>query len=179
MQLKLFDGRRYKRLTREARDRLSKPLGRLYKGYELDSLHEKVASLKARGVEIATVGDRVSKTFIEWGVIPDIAAVDCIERRRPTNPPPIHRFNMVVEVENLRGYVNMAIVDLLREVYDNRPILLRVSGEEDLVGIPIIVFMSGGSHVYYGQPGEGVVDVEVGDDVKKLVLGLLGGDEGG
>ncbi len=140
---------------------------------EMALLRERVLELHREGVDIATVGDRVTRTFLGWGITPSIAVVDCLERRRPVVGIDYSLFNMVIDVENIRGRVNIAIMDLLEDVYLHKPIVLRVSGEEDLVGIPIILFMNSGSHVYYGQPGMGVVEVLVGDDVKRFLKTLL------
>jgi len=135
MRLRLFRGARYVSPTPRARDYLSRPLGRLYRPHELDSLRTVLSSLSRDGVAIATVGDRVTRTLLD-------------------------------------------ILDLLGEVWGERPVLIRISGEEDLVGVPVILFMPESGHVLYGQPLEGVVDVVVTAPLKEELRRLVLGEDG-
>jgi len=178
MRLRLFRGARYVSPTPRARDYLSRPLGRLYRPHELDSLRTVLSSLSRDGVAIATVGDRVTRTLLDWGILPDIAVVDCLERRSPVNLVDHRLFRLVVLAENLRGRINTAILDLLGEVWGERPVLIRISGEEDLVGVPVILFMPESGHVLYGQPLEGVVDVVVTAPLKEELRRLVLGEDG-
>lgn len=49
-----------------------------------------------------------------------------------------------------------------------------IDGEEDLLVLPAIIYAPLGARVYYGQPGEGLVEVVVTHRKKRQALALLG-----
>jgi len=171
-----YDVRNYIGVSPEARKYLSKPLGELYTTEKLDILRDILVEIRREGRHlIASVGDRVTKTLMDWGIIPDIAVVDCMERRRPVNIIDDSRFNRVYFVDNMRGYINMAIKDLVRRVLNDKPVLIKVGGEDDLVGIPIIYSLNHGDVMVYGQPKQGIVLVRVTpmlkNELDKIIFG--------
>ncbi len=176
MRLRYFDVRRYVKLSNTAREYLANPLGKLYGVEELDVLKEDITlfSLEKKGY-LATVGDRVTYTVLEWGLTPDIAVVDCMERRKPVNLVDESFFNSVWYVDNRRGSINMAIKDLIVNVLNDTPVLIKVGGEDDLVGIPVIYSLPEGSLMLYGQPMKGIVAVDVTSMLKseldKIIFG--------
>jgi len=176
MQSRYYDVRHYIEVSAKAREYLSKPLGRLYTPDELHSLKTLLRKVRDVGDRvIASVGDRVTKTVIDWGVIPDIAVIDCMERRRPVNLINTELFKHVYYVDNIRGYINMAIKDLVEKVLKYKPVLIKVGGEEDLVGIPIIYSLGYRDVMIYGQPGKGVVYVEITERLKSSLDKILFG----
>jgi hypothetical protein len=48
-----------------------------------------------------------------------------------------------------------------------------VSGEEDLLTLPAVLLAKNGSRVFYGQPGKGMVLIEVNAKTKKKVKKLV------
>jgi hypothetical protein len=44
--------------------------------------------------------------------------------------------------------------------------VLKIMGEEDLLGLPLIHSLPLGSVMFYGQPGMGVVMIEVNEETK-------------
>lgn len=176
MRSRYYDVRRYIEVSVEARNYLSKPLGRLYTSGELDFLRALLIKVRDAGDRvIASVGDRVTKTLIDWGVIPDIAVIDCMERRRPVNLISVELFKHVYYVDNIRGYINMAVKDLVGKILKYKPVLIKVGGEEDLVGIPIIYSLGYRDVMIYGQPGKGVVYVEITERLKSSLDKILFG----
>ena len=176
MPSRYYDVRSYIEISPDARKYLSKPLGELYPPENLDLLRNILFEIRRGGRNIiASVGDRVTKTLIDWDIIPDIAVVDCMERRRPVNIVDEKRFKEVFYVDNMRGYINMAIKDLVRKVLSLKPVLIKVGGEDDLVGIPIIYSLDNGDVMIYGQPKQGIVLVRVTPTLKneldKIIFG--------
>ncbi|MEM3040843.1 MAG: DUF359 domain-containing protein, partial [Nitrososphaerota archaeon] len=54
-----------------------------------------------------------------------------------------------------------------------RPVVVRVRGEEDLLALVAIIEAPIGSVVLYGQPGVGVVVVDVDERAKQNALSIL------
>ncbi|RNJ73418.1 MAG: DUF359 domain-containing protein, partial [Thaumarchaeota archaeon S14] len=58
-----------------------------------------------------------------------------------------------------------------------RPVRLTVDGEEDLLAVPLCEMCEDGTVVAYGQPGEGMVIVRVGDGPRaraRRVMKMMG-----
>jgi len=172
MRLRYYSDRRYVRISSEARTYLSKPLGKLYRPDGLEELRDTLYKARA-SFKLASVGDRVTKTLIDWSITPDIAVIDCMERRRPVNIVDESLFNLIIYVDNRRGMVNLSITDIIRKNLARAPILLKVGGEDDLVGIPVIMALDDGDIMLYGQPNEGIVLVEVTSKLKKRLEELI------
>ncbi|HEW93343.1 hypothetical protein DRN84_00295 [Candidatus Geothermarchaeota archaeon] len=173
MQLKYFKGTRYIKASKDVREKVSAPLGKLYRPDEIDKLINDLVDCRRHGL-IASVGDRVTYTLIENNLIPDIAVIDGKERRREVDLVDLKKFNLVIFVENKPGYVNIALVNLIRRHLKDRPILLYVKGEEDLVGFPIVFACDVGSCMIYGQPNIGIVLINIDDKVKYMAASILG-----
>lgn len=171
-----YDVRSYIEISQETRKYLSRPLGELYTREKLDLLRNTLVEIRSKGRNlIASVGDRITKTLIDWGIIPDIAVVDCMERRSPVNIVDEKRFKEVFYVDNMRGYINIAIKDLVKKILTFKPVLIKVGGEDDLVGIPIIYSLDTGDVMLYGQPKQGIVLVRITPTLKneldKIIFG--------
>lgn len=155
------------RLPEEMRGDLKEPLG--------DVLAEVVKErLSGR---VVAVGDMVTYHLLEAGVTPDVAVVDGKTEREEVDDEIIERWSalpVAARVENEPGTVSREVVEALRDAMeDEEESLVEVEGEEDLVALPAVVLAEDGDTVLYGQPGEGMVYVEVNDETRERVLALL------
>jgi uncharacterized protein (UPF0218 family) len=65
-------------------------------------------------------------------------------------------------VENPAASLSGALLEALGEALSApEPVIIEVTGEEDLAALPAILAAPDGSSVVYGQPGEGMVRVAV------------------
>jgi len=83
-----------------------------------------------------------------------------------------------VKVTNPPGHITNELVNAVKEAYlgiikDGKQRIIEVDGEEDLAGVPAVLLAPLGSLVLYGQPGEGVVVVEVTEERKETLLSIL------
>ncbi len=84
----------------------------------------------------------------------------------------------VIIVNNPPGHITKELVNAVKNTYlsiikNGRQRIIQVVGEEDLAGVPAILLAPLGGIVLYGQPREGVVLVEVTEEMKKRLLDLL------
>jgi len=177
------------RLPKEMRGDLKEPLG--------DVVAE-VKKGRLRGRVIA-VGDMVTYHLLEAGVEPDVAVVDGKTEREEVDDEVVNRWSalpVTARVENEPGTVSREVVEALREAIDEGDghgdghghghgngdgksgCLVEVEGEEDLVVLPAVVLADDGDVVLYGQPGEGMVYVDVDEVTRERALDLLGRMEG-
>lgn len=175
-------------ITEELRTQLKKPIGNLIQGNE-ENLSQAVQVIKESihpgGVNsvnnaVVTVGDIVTKSFNEAKLAMDIAIVDFVVKRVETfknlseigfakNEPDI-------VVENPKGNLTPEAFTAVEESFQqgqSKPYIIRVVGEEDLLTLVVILAAPIGTHVFYGQPNEGIVDVEVTQSKKSEVQTIL------
>ena len=136
-----------------------------------------------------SVGDKTTKRLISNGLIPTLAIIDMQVERQP----------YVWEQKDLDalcaghekrafvsgpGYIS---VDAMREISSwaktRNPMVFVITGEEDLLVLPAILYAPLGAAVYYGQPAlqgasrngpnVGIVRIEVTAETKEKVNALL------
>lgn len=154
------------------RPELSRPLGRVLSGQEI-----KQSIDDHRGAVVITVGDVATETLIRNNVIPSLAIIDQKVGRKSHDtlrhlPKIVLRAR--ISVKSGPGYIAKEATGVIAN-WSKKPerMLLIIEGEEDLLALPAIVHAPKGSVVYYGQPGEGLVEVVVMQEKKKDVVALL------
>ncbi len=167
-------------MPEELRKSLHKPLGRVLKRFHPAKRGETL---------IVTVGDVATKTFLDAGIIPELAIIDGMVGRKPfpdvidhLQPQKASPFKAKT-VKSGPGYISREAVDAIRTMLNSPkpPLILRegeggvivVDGEEDLLVLPAILHAPLGSILYYGQPGEGLVEVRITKSIQQQVRILL------
>ena len=153
------------RLPGEMRSELKEPMGEVSPEVEEDRLTGRVIA----------VGDMVTYHLLEAEVTPDVAVVDGRTEREEVDDEVIERWKEVrvaARVENEPGTVSESLVGGVREAYEEGG-LVEVDGEEDLAVLPAVALAEDGDTVVYGQPGEGMVYVDVDEETQGYVLELL------
>ncbi|MEA1924987.1 MAG: DUF359 domain-containing protein [Candidatus Altiarchaeota archaeon] len=151
------------RLPSSLRRELKKPFGRV-----LGDIRE----LDDESDILVCVGDRVSADALEAGLKPKIIVYDCrIKRESIELPSSIKNHKAeLVEVKNPPGSLTPEAFNALGRALDSGlEYKIFVDGEEDLVALAAIKLAPLGSLVVYGQPGEGLVAVEVDGVMKEKV----------
>ena len=105
---------------------------------------------------MATVGDYVTSNILEAGIHPEIAVVDHRVMRRDVDPI---EFNCAhVSVSNPQGTITAESQEALYGALEHdNGFRLVADGEEDLLVLPLMVYLPEGSVIVYGQPREGMV----------------------
>ncbi|MFC6906029.1 GTP-dependent dephospho-CoA kinase family protein [Halalkalicoccus tibetensis] len=133
---------------------------------------------------LIAVGDVVSYHFERIGHTPDVAVVDGLTERDAVEPEVADVLETSsarrITATNPAATLSESMLRALREALGSEePVAIDVDGEEDLVVLPALVLAPEGASVVYGQPGEGMVHVEVDEGTKERARGLLermGGD---
>ncbi|KSW11327.1 hypothetical protein CF15_00180 [Pyrodictium occultum] len=126
-----------------------------------------------RYTRLVTVGDMVSRTAFRLGLRPFVAVYDCREMRSSVGcpePPPGY---VRIRARNPRSTIQPEAAGAVREALRRGNAVVEVDGEEDLLALPAILYSDVGVVVAYGQPGEGVVLVQVDQAVKRLAAAIL------
>lgn len=159
---------------------LKKPLGRLI----LDSdITEKKIKKEIAGIKhkVISVGDRSTERLVSFGIYPDLAIIDGAERRQAREKILDNKMTELEEKNftkisciNPAGTITKEAVDKIRfALTGEKDVILQVVGEEDLLTLPVCYFAPNDSLVFYGQPLEGLVLINVNDPMKRKAKELM------
>lgn len=133
---------------------------------------------KTKGRIIIAVGDVVTQTFLDGGVLPKVMVVDGVTQRGAVvegalQNLPVHGVSRV-EVRNPPAEITGPLIAALdRGVRGKGSTLITVIGEEDLAALPAMVLAPDNAAVCYGQPNRGVVVVVVTPVVRQRAQDIL------
>ncbi len=150
-------------LKKECREILKKPLGNLINP---DNLLEVI-----KGKEIITVGDKVTQTALELGFKPKLSIIDYKIERKEISYNYKDLFENTLKSDNEVGSISENTIKEIKEAERYSNILLEIEGEEDLLVLPVVLEYEKGI-VLYGQPGEGIVAVEINPKKKEEIRKL-------
>lgn len=192
-----------RRLPDELREELKKPLGEFIKGDsdepdiavrafvtrhpELISgsiLDHKIGFIEMpkqvrHDRMLISVGDVVTSSLVKHGIIPDISIVDLKIGRKDVyknvEELGISGIKLLKIAENKAGTINFKAYQALLELVETeaRPAVLQIDGEDDLMTLLAIFLAPLNSLIVYGQPGEGIVAVEVTEEKKEEARHLI------
>jgi len=159
---------------------LKKPIGLLVRNSKKPfsaAVKARKLLLAAKPTKIIAVGDVAVKELSSLGVKLDLGVADLkTERRRVFSSPKElgFRYSKLLVASNPASRITRSLVAATRRgLRSEKPVLVQVSGEEDLAVIPVVLFAPLDSVVIYGQPREGLVLVPVTEKKKKEMLALL------
>jgi len=161
-------------LTEALRRELKEPLGKVVVG-TADECNELLRSAvnSDRPPKVILVGDTVSRNALESGFKPDVIIVDNREMRRES----VHfsfRGRKQFKIHNAQGTIDSTAWNAVAEALRTLNSVLIADGEEDLLALVAISLAPDGSLVVYGQPGEGIVLVNVTPAKKDQIAGIVG-----
>lgn len=150
---------------------LKRPFGMLV--LEKDITKQKILSMLEGAKKIITVGDATTERLISFGITPDIAVIDGLERRsRRDHSINYHAKEMVCN--NPAGTISKEAVHVLQIALETPPpISVKVQGEEDMLALPLFTIAPKDSAVLYGQPLEGIVLVYITEEKQNQAKDLM------
>ena len=129
------------------------------------------------GDPIVAVGDVVTYHLRVAGRDPDVAVIDGKTKREAVGEEiaaVLDGENRRIEVDNEPATLSAAMLGALVEALaSDDPVVIHVTGEEDLATVPAIVAAPDGASVVYGQPDEGMVLVDVTPESRREARELL------
>ncbi|EMA66603.1 hypothetical protein C461_11198 [Halorubrum aidingense JCM 13560] len=155
-------------LPNSLRDTFKQPLGPVTT--DTDELLADAAETRGERVApdapIIAVGDVVTYHLREAGRVPDVALIDGKTEREAVDTEIESALAAAddrrIPVENPAASLSTELLEALSEALsDVDPVIIEVTGEEDLAALPAILAAPDGASVVYGQPGEGMVRVAV------------------
>jgi len=152
---------------------LKKPLGLLIPGPPGATRSEVEKIVGRRTGKLVAVGDAVAKELLAIGARPDVCIVDGRIERRPVERIEVQGAKELV-CRNRPGTISAEAYRAVRDSLSmNCPVVLRVEGEEDLLGLVVMVEAPTGTLMLYGQPRAGVVVVQIDEEAKMRGRSLI------
>jgi uncharacterized protein (UPF0218 family) len=152
-------------------DLLKRPFGTLV--VEKEITKRKIMSMLEGVRKVITVGDATTDRLLSFGITPDIAVTDGVERRALRDHSTDYQ---AIEVlcTNPAGIISDKAIEVLQKAVEaTSPIRVRVQGEEDLLALPLFAMAPKGSVVLYGQPLEGIVLVNITEEKQNQAKELM------
>lgn len=144
------------------REKLSKPFG------------EVIPKIKKSG-KIIAIGDETVKTFTSKKLYPSLSIVD-LKNNREKKYGSVTELGLssekIIKAHNPSGCITKELFKAVKNGLTINNSTIMVEGEEDLAVIPAVLFAPLGCAVYYGQPGQGIVEIIVTEQ-KKVEIKLL------
>lgn len=143
-------------------------------GEILDKVPENLDAKK-----VITVGDVTTKMFLDAGIHPKLSIIDLkIERDHKVKNIQELGFlgnENIIKVRNSASTITQELVSIIQKnIQDEIDSLIIVEGEEDLAVLPVLIHAPIGFLVFYGQPGQGMVKVDITAETKKRASELIG-----
>jgi len=113
-----------------------------------------------------TVGDVVTASCLHHGIIPAVAITDGKTMREPfinDHVSPAFR----IHANNPPGTITSELMSAINMALHNSPAHIFVTGEEDLAVVPLVIASPPGPVLLYGQPGEGIVVLNIDEGTIK------------
>ena len=159
------------KLPDSLRDQLKIPLGILLPENHTDKTN--IEKHLSENSYVITVGDRTTEKMIEFGLIPSLQIIDSQEKRVKREPPKLANATELT-VDNPAAEITPQSIDIIKKAFTMQPpVRLLVNGEEDLLVIPVCIYAPENSMVLYGQPNEGLVIVQITQEIRNKVQTLL------
>ena len=160
-------------ITNKLRKQFKKPFGILLR----DS--SRLKNIKASNIIV--VGDVTTKTFNDLSIEHDISVVDFkVARQKQFESLEDLGFSQDIDIMTANNPAGTLTPSLFRAAYKSgrikkstKNIALKINGEEDLAVLPFVLALPLGSLVFYGQPSEGVVKVEVSEETKEKAYNFV------
>ena len=159
------------RLPENLRDQLKKPLGILL--LDLDATRNNISKNIPSGSFIITVGDATTEKMIKFGFNPSLQIVDSVEKRSKRDLPE-GKAETILTCRNPAAEITQESVSVIQKAFGmTPPVRIIVSGEEDLLVLPVAVYAPDNSVILYGQPNEGLVIVRVTEEVRNRARSIM------
>lgn len=177
--IQLLSKRRSLNLPPRLRELLRKPLGIIIEGEQIYSSFTAEKVIKwiqtHKPTMVISVGDVITDSLINNRYIPDLQIIDQRTQRKIIstkkdistsaikNPPGTLQRNAISTIQKKISHIT--------EKGTKEKII--ILGEEDLLALPSILLAPLGSIVLYGQANLGVIIVQVSEELKSKVEGIL------
>ncbi len=158
-------------LPDEYRQKFTNPLGILLRNKQSD---KNTIKTLLNDSQFITIGDTTTEKLLNFNLIPSIQIIDNNEKRIARKPIQNRNTKTNLYCNNPPGQITEDSIKTIKTAFGlTKPVRIIVSGEEDLLTIPVCIYAPENYVILYGQPNEGLVVVKVNNEIRKNVLTLM------
>jgi GTP-dependent dephospho-CoA kinase len=159
------------RLPEKLRDTLKEPFGILIKDSKVTQ--ESISKNLPKDAFVITVGDASTEKMIKFGFEPSLQIVDSLEKRNKRDLPE-GNVKTILRCKNPAAEITDSSISIIRKALEmTPPVRIIVTGEEDLLVLPVAIYAPDNSVIFYGQPNEGLVMVLVTEEIRNKAKSIL------
>lgn len=141
---------------------------------ENETSKENIQKHLSQNSYLITVGDRTTEKMLDFGLVPSLQIIDNLEKREKRKPPKLSNMTIELSVDNPPAEITSQSIKLIKKAFTMQPpVRINVTGEEDLLVIPVCIFAPENAIVLYGQPNEGLVLVKITTKIRHKTQTLL------
>lgn len=160
------------KLPNSLRDRFKTPLGILIPETQVNK--STIQKHLSENSYLITVGDRTTEKMIDFGLLPSLQIIDNQEKRVKREPAKHDSRYTELVCNNPAAEITPQSIDVIKKAFVSKtPVRLTVTGEEDLLVIPVCIHAPENSLVMYGQPNQGLVLVKITPEIRNKTQSLL------
>jgi GTP-dependent dephospho-CoA kinase len=160
------------KLPNSLRDRFKTPLGILIPETQVNK--STIQKHLSENSYLITVGDRTTEKMIDFGLIPSLQIIDNQEKRVKREPAKHDSRYTELVCNNPAAEITPHSIDVIKKAFVSKtPVRLTVTGEEDLLVIPVCIHAPENALVMYGQPNQGLVIVKITPEIRNKTQSLL------
>jgi uncharacterized protein (UPF0218 family) len=134
---------------------------------------ENVLKNIGKDIFLITVGDATTEKLIKFGINPSLQIVDSLEKRQKRNMPE-GMVKTSLSCRNPPAEITDESIETIKMAFHmNTPVRIIVSGEEDLLVLPAVLYAPENSIIMYGQPNEGLVIVKISKEIRNKAKAII------
>jgi pantetheine-phosphate adenylyltransferase len=152
-------------LNEAQRDFFAKPQGPVLQESDLKDEHNTPF--------VVVVGDSALETFITHKIKYDLGIYDFQKKRQEDISDILKPIEPELTATNPAGSISLHLTKSLQTALNQNLKHLFVQGEEDLATVALFLLLPLNSIIYYGQPNQGIVRVEITEEFKDTVYQVL------
>lgn len=169
------------RIRKGVVNRLGKVYANVFKSSLSLSAEQKVFFSKPQGNIVNSptpaenyfvVGDTCLETFQKNNWPYQIGVVDFMKQRKEYQPHLVAT-NDALTVKNKPGEISTEVISALQNQLSQSKAHLVIEGEEDLAAVALVLLAPLNSHIYYGQPNVGMIEMIASETKKEEVYKVL------
>ncbi len=123
---------------------------------------------------IITVGDATTEKMLGFGITPSLQIIDAKEKRSKRAPPSNETVATIISCDNPSGEITNESIAVIKRAFKSKtPVRIIINGEEDLLVLPVCIYAPKNAVVMYGQPNEGLVIVQINDQIRNKTQLIL------
>lgn len=157
-------------LPENLRDSLKKPLGILIKDSE--TTKENILKNIPRDSFVISIGDATTEKLIKYGISLSLQIVDGLEKRSKRMIPE-STATTTFSCHNPPAQITEESIKIIKKALQEPPARIIVTGEEDLLVLPVCVLAPENSVILYGQPNEGLVIVIINSETRNKAQSIM------